>query len=1069
MNHDSIQDNIKDLVFFNKDGICYNFEYTAPEDLDESERESFPCGLLTGSVMVPKVSKGLFETECLLVCQRYDRSGEGRDYIYGKSCPPSDGCVYEFSWDKAYVIEEIQMYAFDRTPCPPEDTSSLTYFNYDCPNIEFVDNVQIHNGVAAYPMTGNGDGTSTPNGEYTNGYDEIDLCFCDVSEDGYNTYRRDLLISVVDTESGERMVVGDLRVYCESIEEDERLVTMCTDLGYAINREDYRCFRDTDIKEQREDLSFMNTKRKEMLMEGHNIYPFIGSYISLINVLRFYGWTDVGVREWWRNVDVASADYGKYFIATSYSLTDKEVIRLDTRTTLPSKKFRKTNKMTLAYNINVVDDGRRMEKHGLPTLREVYKYTIEEVAIKLFGFKRKLEKEYLPLNVHIVDIVGEAFAFGYLVMRHNVSDCCTLDVRAGRSCSFTVPTGEECYIEDLRPFGRFNDGAEGPQRGDVTVGDMRNAIDEYNILDGSGDVVTDITASESALMEFNTGSEIACEDLDGNPVVPSHPISTYGDRGVFSVEDLYHGCPWVWYDYTLLRDNMRGNHYLGDFTDYYPMMTSNSQRANTFDVASGTCLADREGIPVGAVARLRCDDLSLSWGECAFNWDDASRAGFTFATIADKYRGHARVSWDIYKEETNTPEFILGIYGTFADGYGDIAVALPYVGKYSVRMRVWDWGNAVTESFVSDAIEVLPKTVQISSWYTTVPDMVDWNDEYTWNELDFDWQQPLKERVPVKWESMRNAEYDALDRGTFVGDFYDAEDPNMRTVIWSVEHSIEMRADWCGPYYWNNADVQWCKATDLTWDNTVLCGGLPSFFEFGWFDGDGNCALSENGYLLTNCVLEIVNSLGEYGSFDFTPNPSSVKDIEYYTRLLNESDDPLVSKFNYYYIYDKDMFEGYDEDVSGGYKILAVGKSYGKSCDMEHIGIIEREYRAAADEGDGVLHVNTDPENDMLRFSDRSRDYNPNWTNLVSTDGVCRVGRMTDVNFNYTDCRINGKRNALWEVWNVNDGESAEVVSHRGRVFHYVFKRPGCYKVRLTLEDTNGNVYSGERIMVIVD
>ena len=124
----------KDLVFFDKSGTGYGFDW------DETNE------LWTGSIFIEPVSEGLFETEKIILLQKYVIKEEDTDpalsnpvktYVYGYPAsvyPNGSGDYYEFRWDEdVKEVDEIRLFGFDRNVCPPEDTSALTYREYNCP------------------------------------------------------------------------------------------------------------------------------------------------------------------------------------------------------------------------------------------------------------------------------------------------------------------------------------------------------------------------------------------------------------------------------------------------------------------------------------------------------------------------------------------------------------------------------------------------------------------------------------------------------------------------------------------------------------------------------------------------------------------------------------------------------------------------------------------------------------------------------------------------------------------------------------------------------------------------
>ena len=87
---------LKDLVFFSKNGTNYNFSF------DENEN------MWRGSIFLERVSRGLFETECIYVMQRYN--GANGD-VYGYPfywVGGSQNDVYVFEWDnRVNIVDEI--------------------------------------------------------------------------------------------------------------------------------------------------------------------------------------------------------------------------------------------------------------------------------------------------------------------------------------------------------------------------------------------------------------------------------------------------------------------------------------------------------------------------------------------------------------------------------------------------------------------------------------------------------------------------------------------------------------------------------------------------------------------------------------------------------------------------------------------------------------------------------------------------------------------------------------------------------------------------------------------------
>ena len=149
-----------------------------------------------------------------------------------------------------------------------------------------------------------------------------------------------------------------------------------------------------------------------------------------------------------------SPTFGKYIQSSAIDLFSPTAQFDDRKITLPNKNFRKTSMFELIYRINKIVPNKFTDE-DLPITEEVPEFTIEETLIKLFGLKRKLENEYLPLNAHIKGITAEADFFGLLEVTNTISRNDTNTIQAGVKASFKTLPNECLYLEDLRDFQSF--------------------------------------------------------------------------------------------------------------------------------------------------------------------------------------------------------------------------------------------------------------------------------------------------------------------------------------------------------------------------------------------------------------------------------------------------------------------------------------------------------------------------------------------------------------------------------------------------------------------------------------
>ncbi len=1111
-------DSTKELVFFDKNGTNYGFSYNEQEERWE------------GAIYITPVSKGLFETEKLLVMQRYV---VGKEYdtptydnviytYYDYGYPSIDSNMtgmdvhYEFRWDdKVEEVDEIKMFGFTTPSCPPEDTSALAYNEYNCPLIEYMDNVAVDNLVCD-PIDYDNPVRPQQQPPYKEKYLKniswsskcaaIDISFCNADDD-YSTFRRDLHMYCVYTNGFDKVeeLVGMFTVYAQSIEEDERLDVMCNNLGYAISNSDYSILMDSDIKENLVDNELMNLKRKEMLLEGHNIYTHIGSYKSLLNAIRFFGYDNVHIREWWKNVDVTSSEFGKSFLATTYSLSNHEFIKSDSNVVLPSKRFRKLNKLTMTYDIDEFtgnDNPNTWEGHSYPETRESFYYSIEEAVIKLYGLKRKLDKEFIPLNTHIVDITGEANAFAVNTLTHVFTANTSFDTHASEPADFEILNGDDeggFYLSDLRPFGihpidaRSGNGIVGesystPQYiGDglqsFYSADVQHIVNEFGLqqlqnyntnFDSDNFQYMPIMSGIQGVLGIQGLGVDTCRSLQDYTGIQgiNPPYSMYGNNLVGVYGHTADECePWTFYQYEMERIGAVGNYYLADFSNYFPNLTSTSVPANNFDYDSNTFLPDEVGIPCGAIVRLKLKTREVTWNECVITWDSCP---VTWNNLDAYIDNRSRIEWSVYKGEDDSPEFYCNICGTIANGYGDIGIVLPYYGEYSVEMRVFDWNNNVTIKLRTNCITVHPKSVDFNGWCKISQGEFGWDSDVTWDEISCDWRFPITNSLT--WNEMQGATYESMDRATFVGEYItdanDNIDVDESMMIYTYgDDNIGIHCDHTGPYFWNNLDCKWDDLSHLWWDAMCITGDIPCYFEFGYFDFNGSAIDSPTGQndSLRGKWLEIVTNDNRYAAYKIpATNQSGLTDITDITRSLNSSNDPIISMFEYSYVYDYTGNGNGDADIAQnepvGFKIVAVAKNGGKDGDIKHVGVVSSQYHAYADMNNR-LHIQTDPNNKQMRFHTNCVLSNPTWQDCICITNVKRIPAYTDINFNYANCRICGKTNPRWVITNLDTGD---VYTNNKKNFHRLFKKRGCYNVKLTLDDTNGNTYTKDRNMFII-
>jgi hypothetical protein len=214
--------------------------------------------------------------------------------------------------------------------------------------------------------------------------------------------------------------IGRFNVYGQTEIEDIRYKIELNNVGQNISPDDSYIFKSYDINEQGVDWGFLNRKRKEMLMVRHDIFPYVGSYKSIINAINFFGYNDLQLYEYYRNINVNSPLFYTLFKVEIPDIFDSSVpgftVNDFIKHTMPNPNYETTNLFNLTYQIT--------DKDG----NNVLSYSLSEVILKLEGLKYWLQKNVIPITHRIMDITGRADFIGTSGIVHKSYDAKILNI-----------------------------------------------------------------------------------------------------------------------------------------------------------------------------------------------------------------------------------------------------------------------------------------------------------------------------------------------------------------------------------------------------------------------------------------------------------------------------------------------------------------------------------------------------------------------------------------------------------------------------------------------------------------
>lgn len=203
-------------------------------------------------------------------------------------------------------------------------------------------------------------------------------------------------------------------VYGETEGVDSRYDIALRNLGIHIPDTIEYIFKYSDINEEGVDYILLNQKRKEMLSIYPELWNYVGSYKALINAINFFGYNDLELYEYYRNVDVKSPLYQKLHKILIPDIFDNTVPGWNSydyiKETYKNDKYKKTNLFNLTYRITDTEGN------------YVQTYSLEEAQYKLNGLKHWLIDNIVPLSANIVDITGVADTVSTMYQHNDVSN-----------------------------------------------------------------------------------------------------------------------------------------------------------------------------------------------------------------------------------------------------------------------------------------------------------------------------------------------------------------------------------------------------------------------------------------------------------------------------------------------------------------------------------------------------------------------------------------------------------------------------------------------------------------------
>lgn len=387
-------------AFFNKKGTQYNFV--------------MKDGIITGSIFMPESSVGLIENETMYILSRYWNTTIF-DTVYGTPRGAKNLLMKFARKDNVFKFFSI-------------DQSGKDSF------ITGTDEVIL-------PID-EGSGVIT-NDRYilspTDVQDKaVKLNFLTRSENE-GVFDNELLIYLFD-DDGSKTLVGRINVVSTISGLDDRFKTILSNFGESLDDDTFKIFKEADINDIFTDTRGMNARMKELILEFGNIFPNTGVLKGLSNILKFFGYDDMRIKEYWLNTES-----GK-FLKREIAMGDN----MDKKITILRKPYKKMPYFGLYYDLNRHTG--EFDDEGLPEMEDDNFFTKDEITIKLFGLKRYIEDRNIGGISKIIDIIGEANYFGKISYYHSLASSEIIsDIKPQTEVKVDI-NSKSGYLVDIRDY-----------------------------------------------------------------------------------------------------------------------------------------------------------------------------------------------------------------------------------------------------------------------------------------------------------------------------------------------------------------------------------------------------------------------------------------------------------------------------------------------------------------------------------------------------------------------------------------------------------------------------------------
>jgi hypothetical protein len=539
--------------------------------------------------------------------------------------------------------------------------------------------------------------------------------------------------------------IAELGFYGEGEDEDERFRVWLANFGVKFNREDAEILKNYDLKEGLPNWQDVNLARKELLVNRDQVYPYVGTYKGMINLINLMGYKDVlKVKEYWKNVDKTSQYYQKFAQVDITDMLDDGIIQnLDlvnrSAQIKQGERFAKTEFLALVYEFSQASG--TFDEDGLPEVEFTTEFSVNEIFYKLNKLSEKLKVEILPINVVIRDIIGEFIYFEKFNIRY-WSD--RTDIIANElNEKFKVkilhpdPKSQELVIRNIKPlypkqdlisafpFVTFNISSEFPYKNGqlydpAAVPLFIQAISSYYTHEKAyeyafhgqtnpfkdGDDAYGKTGCPLVLL--SDISELTLQELDGSSFDEFRDTNAFV-RVATTTDIVLADLPVIDGVQTFNRDRILVKNQTDPIQNGLYVIDQGGWTRTTsllpYQGGFGAVVFVDEGTVNANTGWYSTDNILGAAGSIAIVFasytaetPDSKKSHHTIGTL--KYRDSFETEWTI----TGPNNYYFNVRGKTID-YSKWPHVLPYTGDYLIELKVYDLSGGVSLDYIRFHVE----------------------------------------------------------------------------------------------------------------------------------------------------------------------------------------------------------------------------------------------------------------------------------------------------------------------------------------------------------------------------